>query len=107
MLPEELEPIAIDPHCAPGVAVDQLVEMLGQLLDTELLRETVGMIDEASYGAGIDIDGDGAVPLGPQVFPEERIKAFIFTDIHGVNSSVPQSGFRKISSPSDAAELGR
>ena len=85
MLPEELEPITIDPHCTPGVAVDQPVKMPGQLIDTELLGETVETIDEASYGAGIDIDGAGAVPVqfqGAQVFPVKRIKAFLFTGIH-------------------------
>ena len=51
-----------------------------------------------SHLQGIDIDGAGAVPVqlqGAQVFPVKRIKAFLFTGIHGVNSSVdcPTMGY--------------
>jgi len=72
MLPEELEPIAIHPDGTPGVAVDQLVKVLAQLLDSELLRETVETLDKAPHGAGIDVNGAGAVPVQlqrAQVFP--------------------------------------
>ena len=70
---------AIQLDGGPGVRLEQLGKVLGQLLVAELVRTAIGPISNPSNGARVGVDGLGARPLqlqGPQVFTVQLIEAF-------------------------------
>ena len=63
------------------MTVDQGDKIDFKLFDTELIGNAIVITGQSPYGAGVDIDGAGAVTMQlqtTQVLFIQRIKAFLF-----------------------------
>ena len=63
----ELEAVQIELDCAPGVAGDEVAEVVGQLGFGQVVDAVREILTHAPDGAGIGIDGLGLQPLELEV----------------------------------------
>ncbi len=66
MFVEELQAVAVDLHCAPGVAFHQSGEVFLQMRLTEAIGAEIKKLGDTSNCPGVGVDGIGSLALTAQ-----------------------------------------
>jgi hypothetical protein len=85
MLVEKLQAVTIYLDRTPGMRIDQVGKVNGQLIGVQVIRATIKLTGNPAHGSGIHIDGFIAQALelqGPEVVLVQVVESVLFGCFH-------------------------